>query len=155
MDLRQANPRRQGDIGEGVAAAWLMQQGFGLWVPFGHSPDCDLLAQQGDRLLRVQVKTSTRLQNHTWVVATCTRGGNRSWNGVIKRLEERRFDYLFVVVGDWRCWFIPSSEVDGRSGIRLGGPKYAKFEVTPPAPLRTKSHEAVALVMGEAGFEPA
>jgi hypothetical protein len=59
------------------------------------------------------------------------RGGNRSWNGVIKRLEEARFDYLFVVVGDWRCWFIPASEVDGRSGISLGGPKYSEFEICP------------------------
>src|SRR4051812_14320126 len=59
MELRQANPRRQGDIGEGIAAAWLMQEGYGVWVPFGHSPDCDLLAQKESKLLRIQVKTST------------------------------------------------------------------------------------------------
>ena len=33
MELRQANPRKQGDIGEGIAAAWLMQQSGGqVWV---------------------------------------------------------------------------------------------------------------------------
>lgn len=53
---------------------------------------------------------------------------------MIKRLEESRFDYLFVVVGDWRCWFIPSHEVNGRSGITLGGPKYSEFEVRAPVP---------------------
>lgn len=132
MELRQANPRRQGDIGEGIAAAWLMQQGYGVWVPFGHSPDCDLLAERDRRLLRIQVKTSTCWRKERWVVATCTRGGNQSWNGVIKRLEESRFDHLFVVVGDWRCWFIPSNEVDGRNAISLGGPKYSEFEVRPP-----------------------
>lgn len=135
MELRQANPRRQGDIGEGIAAAWLMQQGYGVWIPFGHSPDCDLLAQKDKTLLRVQVKTSTLSKNDRWNVATCTRGGNRSWNGIVKKLEETRFDYLFVVVGDWRCWFIPASEVNGRSGITLGGPKYSEFEVHPPLPL--------------------
>lgn len=131
MELRQANPRKQGDIGEGIALAWLMQQGYGVWVPFGHSPDCDLLAQKENELYRIQVKTSSLFQRNRWVVATCTRGGNRSWNGVIKRLEETRFDYLFVVVGDWRCWFIPASEVNGRSGISLGGPKYSEFEIHP------------------------
>jgi PD-(D/E)XK nuclease superfamily protein len=154
MDLRQLNPRRQGDIGEGIAASWLMQQGYGVWIPFGHSPDSDLLAQRDDKLLRVQVKTSTCFQRNRWVVATCTRGGNQSWNGVIKRLESTRFDYLFVVVGDWRCWFIPSGAVNGRSGISLGGPKYSEFEVMPPRPLVVE-HSSRQLVVGEAGFEPA
>lgn len=154
MDLRQLNPRRQGDIGEGIAAAWLMQQGYGVWVPFGHSPDCDLLAQRDNKLLRIQVKTSTCWQRERWVVATCTRGGNRSWNGVIKRLEESRFDYLFVVVGDWRCWFIPAADVDGRSGISLGGPKYSEYEVEPPRPW-IRPEGALEVAMGEAGFEPA
>jgi hypothetical protein len=106
-----------------------MRQGYGVWIPFGHSPDCDLLAQKEGKLLRIQVKTSTLFRKERWAVATATRGGNRSWNGVVKRLEGKRFDYLFVVVGDWRCWFIPTAEVDGRSGICLGGPKYSEFEV--------------------------
>jgi hypothetical protein len=154
MDLRQLNPRRQGDIGEGIAAAWLMQQGYGVWVPFGHSPDCDLLAQRDDKLLRIQVKTSTCWQRERWAVATCTRGGNQSWNGVIKRLKETRFDYLFVIVGDWRCWFIPAAEVDGRSGISLGGPKYSEFEVEPSGPWH-RPEAATEVAVGEAGFEPA
>ena len=155
MNLRQLNPRKQGDIGEGIAAAWLIQQGYGVWIPFGHSPDCDLLGEQNGKLVRVQVKTSTQQKNERWIVATCTRGGNRSWNGVIKRLEESRFDYLFVVVGDWRCWFIPSPEVNGRSGISLGGPKYSEFEVKPAGPWAgPASTEAAKTPMGETGFEP-
>jgi hypothetical protein len=154
MQLRQTNPRKQADIGEGIAASWLIQQGFGVWVPFGHSPDCDLIAQKADRLVRVQVKTSTLLRKGRWNLAICTRGGNQSWNGVVKRLEQARYDYLFVVVADWRCWFIPSDEVEARSGISLGGPKYAQFEVVPPRPLSVQSH-ALELLMGEAGFEPA
>jgi Holliday junction resolvase-like predicted endonuclease len=63
QQLRQANPRRQGDIGEGIAASWLMQNGYGVWIPFGHSPDCDLLGQRDECLFRVQVKTSTLYRN--------------------------------------------------------------------------------------------
>ncbi|MFL5898542.1 MAG: hypothetical protein ACJ76D_08790 [Solirubrobacterales bacterium] len=72
----------------------------------------------------------------------------------MKKLEESRFDYLFVVVGDWRCWFIPACEVHGRSGVTLGGPKYSEFEVRPPLPLVTEADPQDSLV-GEAGFEPA
>lgn len=155
MELRQANPRKQGDIGEGIAASWLMQQGYGVWIPFGHSPDCDLLAEKDRKLFRIQVKTSTVFRKDRWVVATCTRGGNRSWNGIVKRLEESRFDYLFVVVGDWRCWFIPAAEVDGRSAICLGGPKYSEFEVHKPRGLANKPKHGSLVAVGEAGFEPA
>jgi hypothetical protein len=133
--LRQTNPRKQGDIGEGIAAAWLMQQGYGVWIPFGHSPDCDLIGQKENTLFRIQVKTSTLFRKDRWVVATCTRGGNRSWSGTVKHLEVNRLDYLFAVVGDWRCWFIPASEIQGRSAISLGGPKYSEFEVHPPRAL--------------------
>jgi Holliday junction resolvase-like predicted endonuclease len=48
MQLRQANPRRQGDIGESLAVAWLAQAGYKLWVPFGHSPDADLIAEDDE-----------------------------------------------------------------------------------------------------------
>lgn len=131
---------------------WLMHAGYGLWLPFGHSPDCDLIAEKGGRLLRVQVKTSTLIRNDRWLVAVCTRGGNRSWNGIVKRLDETRYDHLFVVVADWRCWFIPAHAVEGRSGISLGGPKYSEFEVPAPPPMPRL--EAVGRQMGETGFEP-
>ena len=130
MDLRQANPRRQGDLGELEAARWLGRAGLGLWIPFGHSPDVDLIAQSGNRLFRVQVKTSTVFRKGRWEVMLCTRGGNRSWSGEVKKLERSRFDLLFAVVGDWRMWLIPASALEAKSGVRLGGPKYAPFEVT-------------------------
>lgn len=135
LELRQANPRQQGSIGESVAASWLMQSGFGVWVPFGHSPDYDLIGDRDGQLFRIQVKTSTQFVKGRWSVAICTRGGNQSWNKVIKRLDQARYDCLFVVVADWRCWFIPANEMDARSCIRVGGPKYARFEVDPPRPL--------------------
>jgi hypothetical protein len=129
--LRQTNPRRQGDVGEAVAASWLIRSGYGVWLPFGNSPDFDLVAQRDGTFLRVQVKTSTVVRNGRWEVVVCTRGGNQSWNGVVKRLDQARYDYLFVVVSDWRCWFIPAREIQARNCILLGGPKYAKFEVEP------------------------
>lgn len=129
MELRQSKPRRQGDIGEAIAVSWLVQAGYGVWVPFGHSPDCDLVAERDRTLFRVQVKTGTMFRKGRWEVAICTRGGNQSWNGIVKKFEPNRFDYLFVVVGDWRCWFIPSDEVGGQTCLLLGDPKYARFEV--------------------------
>ena len=126
--------REQGDLGELSALEWLVKAGAHVYIPLGHSPDCDLVADMDGRLVRVQVKTSRFFRLGRWEVALATRGGNRSWNGVVKRFTPDRADFLFVHVADGRRWFIPSSDLGGGSGIRLGGPKYAAFEVEPGRP---------------------
>jgi hypothetical protein len=146
-------PRLQGDIGELSAIGWLVDQGAHVYLPLGHSPDVDLVADFGDRLARVQVKTSTVARSDRYEVTIATRGGNRSWNGVSKLFSHERCDHLFVHVGDGRRWFIPSSAVDGGSGILLGGPKYAAYEVEPDRPLTVLAEGRIArLADPRAGF---
>jgi Holliday junction resolvase-like predicted endonuclease len=134
--MERMSPRRQGDLGELSAMEWLGSKGYKLWLPVLHSPDCDLIAEDGDELLRVQVKTSTHHVKRRWEVMICTRGGNRSWNGVSKYFSSARCDRLFVLVGDGRRWFIPATFIEGTTKVSLGGPKYADFEVEGGRPLR-------------------
>ena len=114
---------------------WLDSRGYDVFYPIGHSPDSDLIADDGRVLLRVQVKTTTLWIKRRWVVTICTRGGNQSWNGLVKHFSSSRCDSLFVLVADGRRWFIPSDAVDASSKVLLGGPKYAEFEVDPGRPL--------------------
>ena len=57
---------------------------------------------------------------------------------MIKRLDATRCDSLFVHVGDGRRWFIPAASLGGGSGISLGGPKYAHYEIDPGQPLQPR-----------------
>jgi hypothetical protein len=127
--------RRQGDLGEISAIEWLTAQGHSVYVPLGHSPHFDLIADSNHGLIRVQVKTCTVFRLGRWEVTLSTRGGNQTWSDLVKRLDRERIDYLFVLVGDGRRWFIPADSVAGGTGILLGGPKYANFEVEPGRPL--------------------
>ena len=131
---RLINRRVQGDLGEFSAMEWLVSKGALVWIPLGHSPDVDLMAEIDGRVLRVQVKTSTC--RHTtlkgqerWEVTIETNGGNQSWTGKVKKFDPAKVDYLFVLVGDGRRWAIPSHVVEGHRAITLGGPKYSEFEV--------------------------
>ena len=91
----------------------------------------------------MQVKTSGFLVNGRCSVAICTRGGNQSWNKIVKRFAQDRCDYLFVLVSDGRRWFVPSSAVEGTTAITLGGPKYAEYEVESGRPfVATSLHSA-------------
>jgi hypothetical protein len=129
------NLRRQGDLGEFSAIEWLGSRGYPVWFPLGHSPDVDLVTRIDGRLVGVQVKTTTCLYKGRFAVTLSTRGGNQSWNGLVKRFSSDRCDWLFVLVGDGRRWFIPADVVAGGSGLLLGGPKYAAYEVEPGRPL--------------------
>jgi Holliday junction resolvase-like predicted endonuclease len=128
------HPRRQGDLGESSAIEWLASAGASVFVPLGHQPDCDLVTDLEGRLARVQVKTSSFHRAGRWEVVLATRGGNRSWNGIVKHFDQRRADFVFVHVADGRRWFIPAGEVGGGTAMLLGGPKYARFEVEPGRP---------------------
>jgi hypothetical protein len=114
---------------------WLTGSGADVFIPLGHSPDYDLIADMDGRLLRVQVKTSSSWHAGRWVIALCTRGGNRSWNGITKRFGPDRADFVFAHVADGRRWFIPSQQIGGETAVVLGGPKYAEYEVEPGRPL--------------------
>jgi hypothetical protein len=130
------NPREQGDLGEFSAMQWLVEQGARVYLPLGHSPDVDLVAEMADgRLLRVQVKTTCVFRNGRWSPMVATRGGNQSWSGLSKYFSATRCDYLFVLVGDGRRWFIPAEAVEARTAVALGGPKYEQFEIAPGRPI--------------------
>jgi Holliday junction resolvase-like predicted endonuclease len=137
--MERLSPRRQGDLGEFSAMEWLWSRGYAVFFPIGHSPDFDLIAYDGEALVRVQVKTTTRYQADRWEAMLCTRGGNQSWNGLVKLFNASRCDLLFVLVGDGRRWAIPAEAVEGGAGIHLGGPKYARFEVEAGRPLRSET----------------
>jgi PD-(D/E)XK endonuclease len=127
--------QQQGDLGEISAVEWFVSQGVKVALPVGHSPDWDLIAELTDGVVRVQVKTSNFTRHGRWEVAVCTRGGNQSWGGVVKRFAKSRCDYLFAHVGDGRRWLIPADKVQGATSVILGGPKYATFEIERGRPL--------------------
>lgn len=145
---RSVNRRVQGDIGELSAMEWLASKNAAVWVPFTHSPHVDLMAEWDEDLVRIQVKTSTyrgsKQLDDRWHISIATNGGNRSWNGLAKEFDPARVDYLFVLVGDGRRWFIPAQFVEGSRGVVVGGVKYSEFEIERGTPLD-------AVIYGSAG----
>ena len=138
---RLINRRQQGDLGEASAIEWLTRQGATVFIPFGHSPDVDLVIELRGRVFRIQVKTSTfsdRPQSDVerYSVLLATNGGNQSWSGVAKKFDPSRFDFLFVLSGEGRRWLIPSAAIEAETSITVGGPKYAEFEIEPSQGIR-------------------
>lgn len=146
---RLINRRQQGDLGEASAIEWLTGVGATVLIPFGHSPDYDLVAEIDGHLIRVQVKTCASREHKAdgderWPVQIATLGGNQSWSGLAKRFDPAKVDYLFVLVGDGRRWFMPADALEARNEITVGGRKYSEFEIASGQPIE-------ALVYGVQG----
>ena len=141
------NRQQQGDLGEASARCWYELQGHVVLIPTGRSPDYDFVADDGERLIKVQVKTSGQMTPYgNFCVSICTRGGNQSWNKIVKRFSTTRCNELFVVTIDGRRWRMPAEAVEATTAISLGGQKYAEFEVDAgpalvpvPAPVSLRS----------------
>lgn len=128
---------------------WLGSKGATVWVPFNHSPHVDLMAEWEEALIKVQVKTSTfrgpvKSGEQRWKISIATNGGNRSWTGLAKKFDPTRVDYLFVLVGDGRRWFIPAPFIEAVRSIALGGTKYSEFEVERGTPFEELIYGSVA-----------
>ena len=137
---RLINRRQQGDLGEASAIEWLVSLGATAFIPFGHSPDIDLVAEAGGGLVRIQVKTCTYRGNAPkgegrWQVQLATNGGNQSWSRVAKTMDPSRIDFVFILAGDGRRWFIPATAIEGRHSIQVGGAKYSEFEIDRGRPI--------------------
>lgn len=132
-------------MGEASALEWLMSIGAHPYVPFGRSPNCDLMADLDGRPLRIQVKTSRRRTRTGWEVSLATRGGNQSWSGVAKLFDSSRSDYVFIVVADGRRWLIPSPEISAKHSMVVGPRKWARFEIERGRPLAENAEPTVAL----------
>jgi hypothetical protein len=147
------HPREQGDVGEAYAIVWLTDVGAKVSTPLFHSPDYDLIADFGEGLLRVQVKTSGCVMRGRYKVQVATSGGNRSWTGAVKYFDRHRCDALFVRLVDGRQWLIPASAVDASTTITLGGRKYSEYQIHPGGgiPLAARRALESSALRGSAG----
>jgi hypothetical protein len=115
----RANPRQQGLIGLTDAIAWFGRQGWSVCLPLIDSQPYDLIVDDGGRLHRVQVKTTTqRSSTGHYRVQLCTRGGNRSFH-TTKYFDPTSCDLLYVLTDDGSRYVIPTGAIEPRTALVL------------------------------------
>jgi hypothetical protein len=114
------NPREQGLLGLTDAIQWFGQRGWSISMPLIDSQPYDLVADDGERLYRVQVKTTTRRTRYgIFVVQLCTRGGNQSFH-TSKTFDPLSCDLLFALTDDRDRYLVPASMITSRTTLSLG-----------------------------------
>jgi len=116
----RANPREQGLLGLTDAIRWFGLHGWSISMPLIDSQPYDLVVDDGGRLYRVQVKTTTRRTRYgTFVVQLETRGGNQSFN-TGKPFDPGTSDLLYVLTDARTRYLIPTEEITSKTALNLG-----------------------------------
>lgn len=112
--------KMQGNIGETIAMCYYGLLGYSVSKPIFEHSHYDLIVDNGSCLMRVQVKTSSFMQNErSYQVSLKTSGGNQSWNKVVKKIDSNKVDVIFVYTVDGNIYEIPSIDVHGQGCINL------------------------------------
>jgi hypothetical protein len=113
------NPREQGLLGLTDAIGWFGAQGWSVSLPLIDSQPYDLIVDDGQRLHRVQVKTTTYRPRGRFIVQLATRGGNRSFH-TSKDFDPASCDLLYVLTDAGERYLIPADAIRARTGLTLG-----------------------------------
>ena len=116
----RANPREQGLLGLTDAIRWFGLQGWSISMPLIDSQPYDLVVDDGGRLYRVQVKTTThRTRYGIFVVSLKTNGGNQSFH-TAKPFDHHQSDLLYVLTDARVRYLIPTSAFDATTTLSMG-----------------------------------
>jgi hypothetical protein len=117
------NTKLIGDISELRVAVALTEAGYAVSKPLGENQRYDLIADDGKRLLRVQVKTG-RMRGGVIVYSCCSSHGHR--NKVLwSKPYFGQIDFLAVYcAGNGKVYMIPETELVATSShLRLVPPR--------------------------------
>ena len=126
-DLSSAPPKRNtkltGDISEVMVLGALIRAGYNVSIPFGENQRYDLIADDGRRLLRIQVK-SGRIRGGVIIYSCCSSHGHRK-TALWYKPYFGQIDFLAVYCADnGKVYLLPEDELTRtHSRLRLTPPK--------------------------------
>lgn len=114
------NTKATGDLAEAMVVAALLDRGYIVSIPFGENHRYDLIADDGERLLRIQVK-SGRLRNGVINYACSSSHYHRRSGSTASRPYFGQIEFLAVYCpGTGKVYLVPESElVATRAHLRV------------------------------------
>ena len=121
---------KQGNIGVSYAIAYYSSLGYTISIPLTDTQDYDLVVDNGEKLLRVQVKTtiSKSKNSNNYQLNLRVTGGNRSGIGKNKLFSENHCDLVFAMTENLEFYSIPRDKITSNTSISLGD-KWKPYKV--------------------------
>lgn len=110
LNRKLDHPKAVGEASEALVLARLVQLGYAVSIPFGDNQRYDFIVDDGDRLVRSQVKTG-RLENGCVAFQVCSSTNYKPYHGEID-------EFLVVYPPTGEIYRVPIDKV-GKSKVKL------------------------------------
>lgn len=117
------NRKQNGRLAEVKVAAWMIENGYEVYLPLSDGSVYDMLVVRDDQTQRVSVKyTSERKPSGKWRVCLVqTSRRNNSEMHTVK-FDNSRYDVLAVYIGpEDRIVLIPCNEISAMTEVSVSG----------------------------------
>jgi len=119
--------KEKGIAGLSFAIAYFSTNGYTVSIPLNDGQKYDLVVDDGEGLLKVQVKATGTISKYgSYVVSLRSCGGTNG--SVYGRVIDDDIDILFVVCGNKDFYLIPKRNIKNVNSIYLGK-DYQRFKV--------------------------
>lgn len=123
------NSIKQGDQGVAIAIAHYVQQGFTVSIPLTVNTRYDLVVDDGEKLRRVQVKsTNFKTEHGVYRAHLVTNSKTVGGRGKKTLLTADECDEVFIHIIGGESYVLPSTLITGQVSINLGS-KYSEWRV--------------------------
>lgn len=126
------NTKAQGTVGLGSAIEYFTRNNYIISLPLNDSQDYDLIVDDGNKLQKVQVRTSDAKSKHgSYNVSVRVSGGSATKRNQIRKAgTDMKYDLLFALCGDGSKYLIPKEAFKNcRSYIVVGNKSYTEYKV--------------------------
>lgn len=122
---------RLGALAELKVASELLGRGYEVFVGWGGKTTCDMVAVDGQRVYRVQVKgTGTKAPSGSWIVQLKSVRANRSQN-TIKRFDASNCEIVGIYIEpEDVVVLLNASDLDGKCEHRINLEGTAEWSAT-------------------------
>ena len=114
----------KGSSHELQCAAYLIDMGFVVSVPYGNSARYDLVVDNGKRLFRLQCKKARQLENGNWSISTCS--SHHSGHRVVTLVYSKDEIDFFCTLINGKLYLVGQNLCENKQCITLYGTKVQK-----------------------------
>ena len=119
--------KQKGNAGLAAAIGYYGLQGYTISIPLNDTQDYDLIIDNGEKLLKVQVKATGQRSEYGYsIVSICSTGGTKG--KVYKTLIDTNIDILFIFTELQEIYEIPFEDITATKSLNLG-PDRQKYRV--------------------------
>lgn len=126
--MKFTSNKEKGNSGLAAAIGYYGTQGYTVSIPLNDTQDYDLVVDNGEKLLKVQVKATGQRSDQGYTIVMLSSSGGTSGQ-VYKTIRDTDIDILFVVTELLELYEIPFKELENNVKTLNLGPNRQCFRV--------------------------